>query len=279
MSTHLSVLALNATCDTPTDKAILSHLAVRANTNGKCWPKMITIAKAVGVTRRTVFTAIRRLEDRGWITVRRGKYFNVYDVKLGSHLLLPRCEARITPDVKPGSHPIERSRKDQNKGSNKLDPSKRAGQSMKYSRGQSNSVSKIIERIDNERVRNLVDLFRLYEGTPKKWEKIVQFWRRGCHMMFDEMQQPYLTKKQAEFMRAILKHLKIMKLDPYARFFAIISNWPGFVAYANELDGSTNKPKLPNLGFMAGHMTALINYSPVAPDDDDDEYLKKHAKY
>jgi len=254
MSTHLSVLALNATCDTPTDKAILSHLAVRANVKGKCWPKMITIAKAVGVTRRTVFTAIRRLEDRGWITVRRGKYFNIYDVKLGSHLLLPRCEARITPDVKPGSHPIERSRKDHNKGSNKLDPSKRAGQSMKYSRGQSKSVS-------------------------EKWEKIVQFWRRGCHMMFDEMQQPYLTKTQAEFMRAILKHLKIVKLDPYDRLFAILSNWPGFVAYANELDGTTNKPKLPNLGFMAGHMTALINYSPVAADDDDDEYLKKHAKY
>ncbi len=278
-NTPLAQRALDVMCDTPTDKAVLSHLAVRANGKGYCWPKMITLAKAVGVTRRTIISSIQRLQNRGWIKVRRGKYHNFYDVTLGSHLTNPRCEARITSDVKPGSPPIERSGKDQCKGSNKLDPYKRAGKDMKYSRGQSKTVKEILERIDNERVRNLADLFQTFEGTPVKWEKIVEFWRRGCHMMFDDMQQAYLPKKQAEFMRAILKHLKLVKRDPYDRFFAILSDWTGFVAYANDMDGTTNKPKMPNLGFMAGHMTAVINYSPATSDDDDDEYILKHAKH
>jgi hypothetical protein len=145
---------------------------------------------------------------------------------------------------------------------------------MKYSRGQGKSVGEIIERIDNEKVRTLQELYVHFMAEPVKPDRVSQFWRRGCHIMFDEVQQAHLTAKQTTFLKALMKHFG---KDTYARLTAILSDWPGFVKYANELDGTNQKPKIPNLGYITGHLTAALNYAPG--DTSDDDFVKKYAKY
>jgi hypothetical protein len=145
---------------------------------------------------------------------------------------------------------------------------------MMYSRGEKRSVGEILERIDNERVRTLQDLYVIFMSQPVKPDKVSQFWRRGCHIMFDEVQQAHLTSRQTGFLKAIMKHFG---KDTYSRLTAVLADWPGFVKYANDLDGTNQRPKIPNLGYIAGHLTAALNYEPGV--DEDDDFLKKHAKH
>ena len=51
----------------PSEKLILSILASHSGRKGACWPAQGTIAKEAGLTRKTVWTALKRLESLGLV--------------------------------------------------------------------------------------------------------------------------------------------------------------------------------------------------------------------
>ena len=63
--------------------AVYAVLARYADAHRQCYPSGATIAKKTGVTKRTVWTAVQRLETAGWILVDRSSQPNRYT-------LLPR---------------------------------------------------------------------------------------------------------------------------------------------------------------------------------------------
>ena len=52
-------------------KAVLMILAIHADEQGKAWPSLATIAECGSMTRRTTISAVKRLAERGWITIER----------------------------------------------------------------------------------------------------------------------------------------------------------------------------------------------------------------
>lgn len=73
---------MNPTClfsaawDTPTDspaqKLVLLFLADKAGSKGTCWPSVATIAEKTGLSRKTVFTQIKKLQEKGLIRIHSG---------------------------------------------------------------------------------------------------------------------------------------------------------------------------------------------------------------
>ena len=63
--------AMNAPIAHTSDKSVLMILAVHADERGKAWPSMATIARCGSMTRRTAFTAVRRLDETGWLAIDR----------------------------------------------------------------------------------------------------------------------------------------------------------------------------------------------------------------
>lgn len=49
------------------DRAVLRELADMANSAGELWPRQDTLAAKMGRSERTVRTALKNLEDTGWI--------------------------------------------------------------------------------------------------------------------------------------------------------------------------------------------------------------------
>ena len=49
------------------DVAVYMYLKHRANTEGRCWPSVRTIAKDLNLSRATVQRALRELQQGGWI--------------------------------------------------------------------------------------------------------------------------------------------------------------------------------------------------------------------
>jgi DNA-binding transcriptional MocR family regulator len=49
------------------DVAVYMYLKHRANTEGRCWPSVRTIAKDLSLSRATVQRALRELQQGGWI--------------------------------------------------------------------------------------------------------------------------------------------------------------------------------------------------------------------
>lgn len=58
-----------ATSLTTTERVVLLYLLWRQGGNGHSWPKQETIAKDLGLSRRTVQLAIQVLQERGWLQV------------------------------------------------------------------------------------------------------------------------------------------------------------------------------------------------------------------
>ena len=54
----------------PTSVVVYAVLAEHANADQECWPSIRRIAERANVTPNTVRSAVKELEDKGWLTVR-----------------------------------------------------------------------------------------------------------------------------------------------------------------------------------------------------------------
>jgi hypothetical protein len=65
--------AMDAKCESGTEKLVLLILANYANKNGACWPSMPSVAKRCSLSARTVVEQVAKLAERGWLEVDRTK--------------------------------------------------------------------------------------------------------------------------------------------------------------------------------------------------------------
>ena len=93
---------LRATPDLlPSEKLILSILVSHAGRKGACWPAQGTIAREAGLTRKTVWTALKRLESGGLVKSEArkrpegGKTSKVYKICVVT--TPPMCNRYTTP--------------------------------------------------------------------------------------------------------------------------------------------------------------------------------------
>lgn len=110
----------------PTEKLVLVKLADNANDDGEAFPHQTTMARHCGMARESVNRIIKRLTDRGLLTVERGRYRNIYklhfdksDVTHDHSEKSPdvtedhtRCDGGSHPDVTEDHIPIEEPSKE-----------------------------------------------------------------------------------------------------------------------------------------------------------------------
>ena len=74
------------------EKIILVYLMARSGKSKQCFPSISLIAKEIGVAEKTAITALKKLRDRGFITITRrhnpdgGNSSNLYTVKNDAYL-------------------------------------------------------------------------------------------------------------------------------------------------------------------------------------------------
>ena len=79
-------------------KAVLIILAIHADEQGKAWPSLATITECGSMTRRTAISAVKRLAERGWITVeRRSQLTSRYWPKSPRDKHCPGCRFILPP--------------------------------------------------------------------------------------------------------------------------------------------------------------------------------------
>jgi len=113
MSVYAMAWAFEQDCP-PTERFVLVVLADNIRENNHCWPKMETVARKTGFSRRTVINAIASLEKRGLLQVEKRtkdgmKITSVYRMPIPDVKLLRndvkktalRCESDDTADVNP----------------------------------------------------------------------------------------------------------------------------------------------------------------------------------
>lgn len=115
MSMDLMVKAFKTKVGNPLRKLVLIKLADNANDDGECWPSYQYIADQCEISRTTVKTHVRVLEEMGMLTRefrRKGELnqSNIFRINLGNPTPLAMGRARsalgqITPDV--GQEPPE----------------------------------------------------------------------------------------------------------------------------------------------------------------------------
>ena len=90
MSMNLMVLAMKAKVGNPLRKLVLIKLADNASDLGECWPSYKHIADQCEISKRSVITHIKNLEEMGFLTVehRAGKFYknssNMYCLTIGA---------------------------------------------------------------------------------------------------------------------------------------------------------------------------------------------------
>ncbi len=67
MSYHASQWAIDQTCGSGTEKAILMVLASYVGSDGTCYPRQDTIARQACCSVKSVERALQAFEDRGWL--------------------------------------------------------------------------------------------------------------------------------------------------------------------------------------------------------------------
>lgn len=86
----------------PRDRAVLRELADMANKHGNLWPRQDTLAKQMGLSERTIRTALKTLELAGWIErthrqresgARQSDNIRIRTVAEGAAWVLARMEA------------------------------------------------------------------------------------------------------------------------------------------------------------------------------------------
>ena len=90
MSFKLMAQAMDIKTGSSTTKLILLKLCDNANDQGVCWPSQDTIADQCEVTKRTVVSSIKKLEDLGLLVVeKKCKNGNKYIINLKSEKIAP----------------------------------------------------------------------------------------------------------------------------------------------------------------------------------------------
>jgi len=85
MSFKLMAQALDIKTGSSTTKLVLLKLCDNANDAGECWPSQSLIAEQCEMTTRTVITSIKKLEERGLLSVlKKRKNANKYLINLSS---------------------------------------------------------------------------------------------------------------------------------------------------------------------------------------------------
>ena len=90
MSMNLMVLAMKAKVGNPLRKLVLIKLADNASDIGECWPSYKHIADQCEISKRSVITHIKNLEEMGFLRVehRDGKFYknssNMYHLTIGA---------------------------------------------------------------------------------------------------------------------------------------------------------------------------------------------------
>lgn len=137
MSMMLMVQAMKIKVGNPTRKLVLIKLADNANDAGECWPSYQNIADHCEVTRRSVMSHIKALEQAGYLTREyrkgeKGNSSNLYHLNLsggenislgGENRSLPPSE-NISPRTSHSLEPVNEP-KDHGSSSDKPSPKKR----------------------------------------------------------------------------------------------------------------------------------------------------------
>lgn len=91
------------------DFRVLARLVYHARDSGICWPSVMTLARDLGLARRTVQVSLRRLEGLGYVAVElatqraTGRQFRL---SLGGHLAEPAAGLNRTETVSPPAPPL-----------------------------------------------------------------------------------------------------------------------------------------------------------------------------
>lgn len=96
MSMELMVKAFKTNVGNPLRKLVLIKLADNANDNGECWPSYQHVADQCEISRTTVKTHVRALEEMGMLTRefrKKGELnqSNIFRINLDNPVHLPRC--------------------------------------------------------------------------------------------------------------------------------------------------------------------------------------------
>lgn len=122
MSMELMVKAMKAKVGNPLRKLVLIKLADNANDQGECWPSYQTIAEQCEISRRSVMTHVKKLEDDGFLrreyrAGEKGNSTNIFHMnfdfstvktsRLASENASPSSETGSLPLVNEIHHPSE----------------------------------------------------------------------------------------------------------------------------------------------------------------------------
>lgn len=228
MSMNLMVLAMKAKVGNPLRKLVLIKLADNANDKGECWPSFKHIADQCEISKRSVITHIKKLEEMGFLKIqhRDGKFHrnssNMYHLNISAGDALvqeihhPSAGDSLPPsagDAPRTSHslePVNESKDVKNKK-----PIIKSRQIPKNWQPNEKHIETCINnRLDvNETAEHFRDHHTAKGSTMKDWDAAFRTWLRNAvkfnkptinnHAIHHDdtswgqsMAQPYIPNKQ-----------------------------------------------------------------------------------
>jgi len=252
-----------------TEMLVLVCLASHANSKNECWPAINRIADRTRLSRRSIFTSIKKLVSVNLLIM--GKHGIVNKYTLQVHHVHPTGALPAPPPASPAPPRAPPA----------LNGCTSFTQTVKNSKLNSNeqSVNKTLNEFSiwtenntpllrQEGSENMVSIKDVQSGKSMKDKYTGATMKAKMKVAWRDALTEYhggetffvgLTDKEL----GQLKHI-VTKLDGYSTLSSfltrIVINWKEFIQYTQSVEGLSKVPFEPNIGFILKHISHALGY-------------------